>query len=148
MRPEDLDAVLRIEAETFPIPWSRSSFESEIRAEGRQARCRVLVAAGVIAAYLVAWFIVDEVHLANIAVSKEHRGRGFGRSLVSWLIREAKDASMAFVILEVRVTNVRAIKLYESFGFRSVSVRPGYYRDRDKTEDARVMLLALGDSSL
>jgi ribosomal-protein-alanine N-acetyltransferase len=151
MRPiemKDLDRIHQLEVEIFANPWSRRSFASEIRKDRSQTRSRVLEIDGEVIGFIISWFIVDEVHLANVAVAIEHRHRGYGRALVEWLIEEARAASMSLVTLEVRVTNVEAIRLYERLGFVSVGLRPGYYHDGDLAVDARIMMLPLRDSGL
>lgn len=80
-------------------------------------------------------------HLISIAVLEEYRGRGVGSALLSATIEALRDVyDVEAVYLEVRVSNTRAIKLYEKFGFRRVRRVKGYYMDG---EDAYVMVLRL-----
>jgi ribosomal-protein-alanine N-acetyltransferase len=91
-----------------------------------------------LAGYLVAWFVLDEAHLGNIAVNPELRRRQVATELMKRLVEEADARMVTRMTLEVRVSNVGAIRLYRSFGFRAVSMRRGYYVDN--REDAFVML--------
>lgn len=80
-------------------------------------------------------------HLVSIAVLEEYRGRGIGKALLQETIRVMRDVYRTVSIyLEVRVSNERAIRLYEKMGFRKVRLIPGYYRDG---ENAWVMVLRL-----
>lgn len=79
MNLDDLDAVVAIEAATFPTPWSRHSFEQELT---RNVAARYLVAAldGQVIGYAGAWIILDESHITNIAIAEAFRGNGYGRA--------------------------------------------------------------------
>ncbi|MEB3862116.1 MAG: ribosomal protein S18-alanine N-acetyltransferase [Desulfurococcales archaeon] len=80
-------------------------------------------------------------HLVSIAVLAPYRGMGIGKALLSETIRVMKDVyDVDAIYLEVRVSNEPAIRLYEKFGFRKVTVKKGYYRDG---EDAYIMVKTL-----
>jgi ribosomal-protein-alanine N-acetyltransferase len=143
MRDRDLDAVVAIERASFATPWSRESFRQELLGQANGSCCSVIEVDGEVVGYLIAWFIHDEVHLANIAVAEAHRRRGHAQRLIQWLIDAANQASMRCILLEVRVSNDAAIAIYLRFGFRPFGIRRGYYREGSKSEDAQVMLLDL-----
>lgn len=136
MQPEDLDEVLDIERVSFTMPWSRGAFLYEME-RNRVARCWVMHEGGTVVGYLCLWEIVDELHVTNVAVHPGHRRRGIGRALLSGVIEEARRRAIRVVALEVRPSNLEARMLYESFGFRVVGRRRGYYWDTG--EDALVM---------
>ena len=137
----DLPEVARLERACFSDPWSLASFREEIRHRDEGGFSRVLRADGRLGAYMVAWFVADEAHLANLAVAPESRRRGFGAALLEDLLREAAVRGSRVVWLEVRVGNLGAIRLYEKYRFQAVAVRKNYYiRDR---EDALVMMRVL-----
>jgi ribosomal-protein-alanine N-acetyltransferase len=143
MAAPDLDRVLVIEHAVFPTPWSRKSFEGELG-----GGCSVPWVAerdGEVVAYLVSWHVEDELHIGNIAVAPVAQGRGIGRDLLEFCLRDAASRGVACATLEVRCSNGRAIRLYEAFGFRPVAIRRGYYSDTG--EDALVMMkdLAAGE---
>ncbi|GBF08496.1 N-terminal acetyltransferase [Aeropyrum pernix] len=80
-------------------------------------------------------------HLVSIAVRPGFRGRGIGSKLLSETVRVMKNVyRVDAIFLEVRVSNMPAIRLYEKFGFRKVRRIKGYYRDG---EDAFVMVKRL-----
>jgi ribosomal-protein-alanine N-acetyltransferase len=83
------------------------------------------------------WLIVDEAHVTNVAIHPDFRGQGLGEQLMHELGRVAAYMGMRAMTLEVRVSNVRAIRLYTKMGFEEAGVRKGYYSDNG--EDALVM---------
>jgi ribosomal-protein-alanine N-acetyltransferase len=83
--------------------------------------------------------VLGELHITTIAVKPEYRRRGHARALIGAALDSYPNASHAH--LEVRPTNVEAIALYESLGFRKTGRRPRYYGD----EDALLMTLNLDE---
>ena len=136
MTDADVDAVAAVEAATFPTPWSRDAFASEMR----NAAARYLVAevGGQVVGFAGAWIILDESHVTNIAVLKDHRGQGLGRALTAGLMQYLSNLGAAYVTLEVRRSNIIAQTLYESLGFIRLGVRKRYYEDNG--EDALIMV--------
>ncbi len=136
MRRADLDEVLAIERASFSMPWSRGAFLYEME-QNQVARCWVMREDGRVVGYICVWEVADELHITNIAVHPAARRRGIGRRLLQQVIGEARGKGLRVVALEVRPSNVEARALYESFGFRVVGRRRGYYYDTG--EDALVM---------
>ena len=85
--------------------------------------------------------VADEVHITNVAVRPNARRQGIARSLLSSVLEDGRIRGFKVVVLEVRPSNGHALRLYESFGFRVVGRRHGYYYDTG--EDALVMEIAL-----
>jgi len=96
------------------------------------------------AGYLLAWRLEGEIHLGNLAVSKEYQRRGVGQALLSWLIDRTREDGPGRITLEVRASNFAAQELYRRFGFQAVALRRGYYQDSG--EDALVMMRELSAS--
>jgi ribosomal-protein-alanine N-acetyltransferase len=140
MRSADLEEVLAIERASFSMPWSRGAFLYELE-QNRVARCYVVREDGRLIGYICLWEVADEVHITNIAVHPDLRRRGVGRSLLSAVLDDARQRKLRLVVLEVRPSNAEALGLYESFGFRVVGRRRGYYYDTG--EDALVMEASL-----
>lgn len=136
MRPEDLDEVLAIERASFSMPWSRGAFLYEMQ-QNRVARCWVMHEDGRVLGYLCLWEIADELHITNIAVHPTCRRQGIGRTLLRGVLEDARQRKLRLVVLEVRPSNTEARTLYETFGFRVIGRRRGYYYDTG--EDALVM---------
>lgn len=98
---------------------------------------------GGVLGYLCLWFVVDEVHITNLAVHPSHRRRGVARALMATILGRYRAEGATRAILEVRPSNHEAQRLYESFGFRTVGRRKAYYFDNG--EDALVMEVDLSD---
>lgn len=138
----DLTRVHDIERAAFSDPWSLQSF-SELLANPRvlfavaeRAASPVGHSAQVIG-YVVAWFVVDEAEVANVAVSPDARGQGVGARLLDEALHAAREHGAASVYLEVRDSNAAARALYASRGFVQIGRRRRYYRR--PVEDALVM---------
>lgn len=134
-------AVHAIEEAAFPRPWSLSSFLQEIE-QNKAARYLVCLLEGEVVAYGGMWFIIDEAHITNIAVSPKHRRQGFGRRIVEGLLELARENGMHLITLEVRRSNEVAQTLYHQMGFEDVGYRKRYYEDNG--EDALIMYRTLG----
>lgn len=141
MTLDDLDEVLGIERASFQTPWSRGAFRYELT-ENRVARSVVVRIGRQLTGYLCLWEIGHEIHITNLAVHPSFRRRGIARALLGSILEEARRSGVELVFLEVRPTNVEALNLYESLGFRVIGRRKGYYFDTG--EDALVMEARLG----
>src|SRR5205823_4551215 len=86
-RKRDIDAIHRLETSSFPSPWRREFFESEIHASGRLN----LVAwrGDLVIGYLFAMWFFDEMHVNKIAVAEDERRRGIARVLMDHCFRFA-----------------------------------------------------------
>jgi ribosomal-protein-alanine N-acetyltransferase len=132
----DLDAIERIEKASYPTPWSRSMFVSELAKPSSLSLGAVRVE-GELAGYLILSRYVDAWHVMNVAVASGYRRQGIASALLERLFDVTRDDARRGYTLEVRASNAAAIRLYERFGFRSHGVRPGYYTDN--REDAVIM---------
>jgi len=142
MELSDLDEIMYIEERSFATPWSRQSMTDEI---ANKAACYFVVEAdGKIVAYAGAWLVIDEAHITNIAVHPDYRGRGYGKLVTRAVLEYAASVDMGYALLEVRVSNRRAICLYKQLGFKVLAIRKRYYEDNG--EDAYVMLCELEQS--
>ena len=132
----DVDGVAAVEAATFPTPWSRDAFVSEMK--NVAARYMVAEKDGRIIGFAGAWIILDESHITNIAVLQDERGQGIGRALTEGLMQYLSNLGAAYATLEVRKSNEVAQNLYVSLGFIKLGVRKRYYEDNG--EDALIMV--------
>ncbi|ROP51542.1 ribosomal-protein-alanine N-acetyltransferase [Streptomyces sp. PanSC9] len=143
MRWWDIDPVLELEKDLFPEDaWSRGMFWSELaHSRGSEATRRYLVAetGGRIVGYAGLVASGEQADVQTIAVARDEQGTGLGRRLLDELLRAATAFECHEVLLECRVDNVRAQKLYERFGFEPIGVRRGYYQPGNV--DALVMRL-------
>ena len=137
MRRRHLDDVLRIEQGSYPKPWSRNVFQSELDLARGGERHYVVARAGVtVVGYAGLMFVVGDAHVTNIAVAAEQQRSGIGNRLMATLAWEAVRRGCEAMTLEVRVSNTGAQALYRRFGFVPAGVRQRYY---ENTEDAIVM---------
>ncbi len=132
----DLDAVISIEVVSYPSPWSRSMFTTEL-AKPSALSVGAFDAHGSLVGYLILSRYVDAWHVMNVAVHPDHRRHGIASALLNELFLATRDDARRGYTLEVRVSNIGAIELYERFGFHSHGVRRGYYTDN--REDALIM---------
>ncbi len=134
MEESDIVCVAEIERACFSAPWSEKMLLEELLAE--RSVYRVAEKGGAVVGYMGFYRVADEGNITNIAVLPEYRRQGIAYALLSSFITLAKEEGLAFLTLEVRKSNEAAIRLYESFDFEKVGVRPRYY---DNAEDAVLM---------
>lgn len=132
----DLDAIERIEQASYPTPWSRSMFTSELAKPSSHSLAAV-GPAGALVGYLILSRYVDAWHVMNVAVAPEYRRHGIASAMLDRLFDVTRDEARRGYTLEVRVSNTAAIRLYERFAFKPCGVRRGYYTDN--REDALIM---------
>ncbi len=141
MRLEDLEQVQALDQVSFSLPWPASAYRFELK---ENSHSRLWVAefehpdgSKVIAGVIVLWMILDEAHIATIAVHPDYRRRGIGKQLIATALAEGIRQGAASATLEVRAGNEAAQNLYRLFRFEVVGRRPRYYRDNN--EDALIM---------
>lgn len=131
----DCAAAAALEKEVFSQPWSKQGFLDAI------ARTEniffVAEEDGVVCGYIGMYLVLDEGEITNVAVALDKRGAGIGGMLLVESLAEASRRGVTQVVLEVRVSNVPAIHLYEKYGFVNYGIRKGFY-DFPK-EDAYIM---------
>lgn len=133
---KDIPYILEIEKRCFPIPWTKSAFEKELKSN-KLAHYFVGVLDGKVAGYGGMWLIVDEGHITNIAVHPDFRGKKIGENIIKALVQEAEERRIYRLTLEVRKSNIIAQNLYKKLGFVACGIRPAYYSDN--SEDALIM---------
>ena len=133
----DLGAIDRIERRSYPTPWSRSMFASELAKPSSVSLGAFEAETGELLGYLVISRYVDAWHVMNVAVAPEHRRLGIASALFERLFEMTGTDPRRGYTLEVRISNEAAIRLYERLGFQSRGVRRGYYTDN--REDALIM---------
>ncbi len=132
----DLGEVAVIEQKSYAFPWSENIFRDCLRVG---YTCRALDLAGQVIGYGVMSLGAGEAHILNVCVREEFRSRGFGRRLLEHLLERATASGVAEAFLEVRPSNLSAIRLYQHLGFEQIGIRRGYYQATDGREDAIVL---------
>lgn len=123
----DLDAVMRIDEASFSNPWTRATFLHEAQGSA-VGRLLVLRAPdGRPAGYCALWVVADELHINNLAVAPDWRGRGLGAALLGATLDYGRQRGATRATLEVRAANAVALALYRRFGFVIVARRSAYY---------------------
>jgi ribosomal-protein-alanine N-acetyltransferase len=143
MTLNDVEQAHRLDQISFSLPWPERSFRYEI-AENPNAVSWVCDAemgngSRVIAGMIVAWLVLDEVHIGTVAVHPDYRRRGIGRQLVARVLLACVTRGAKVAFLEVRRSNLAAQALYLQMGFEMVGERRRYYHDNN--EDALLMNL-------
>lgn len=143
MRWWDIEPVLRLEMDLFPDDaWSPGMFWSELaHARGPAATRHYVVAeaGGRLVGYAGLAAVDRTGDVQTIAAARDHWGTGLGARLLTDLITAATAFECREVLLEVRIDNLRAQRLYERFGFEPIGIRKGYYQPGNV--DALVMRL-------
>lgn len=135
MQKKDVPAISKIEEAAFSMPWSPQDFLDMVDRDGSlyvTALCddEVIGCCGVTNA-------CGDGDINNVVVAETWRGQGVGKQMLATLMELGKKIGIVNYTLEVRVSNAPAIRLYESLGFESAGIRPGFY-DKPK-EDAMIM---------
>ncbi len=124
---EDLDQVVLLEKELFgDDSWDKETFVEQIN-NNPYASIYIFEDNHKIVGYVDLWIAYENADLANIGVSKQYQGKGIGSQLMEFCERIVNQNKCENYSLEVRVSNLKAIHLYEKFGFQKVGVRKNYY---------------------
>ncbi len=140
----DLDAVMAIEVDVYPFPWTRGNFIDSLAAGYEAWLLRADDDRRVIG-YFVAMAGADEMHLLNITIATAVQRRGHARRMLAHLLERCRELGGERLWLEVRESNATARGAYERLGFAAQGVRPGYYpAPHGRRESAVVMSLEIG----
>jgi len=142
MTIDDVKRVYEIDTLSFSMPWTERSYRFEITENSHGCNWVAEVedgAARLVVGMIVVWVILDEAHIATIAIHPDFRQRGIGRRLLAQGLLAAYQRGARLSYLEVRRSNLAAQAMYHAFGFETVGERPHYYKDNN--EDAFLMTL-------
>lgn len=135
MLSEDLPQVAALERQIFSLPWSEKAFADSLISG--DTGYYTAWADGALAGYCGYLRSFDEADITNVAVDEKYRNQGIGYAMLCAMMEEGRKKGIERYTLEVRVSNVSAVRLYEKLGFERAGIRPGFY-DRPK-EDALIM---------
>lgn len=139
MQAQHTESIAGIEKVCFgKSAWSKESIDYQLTND-----CAYFFSAvsddGKVLGYGGSHIAVDECYIDNIAVASAFRGEGIGKALTQKLIENARKKRCAFISLEVRVSNLVPVSLYEKLGFVTLGRRKNFYSH--PTEDALIMTL-------
>jgi ribosomal-protein-alanine N-acetyltransferase len=140
--------IYQIECESFKIPWDDELFQLLSRWHGKIQISKtkslfmdILEFEDCVIGYVV-WeedYRNNKGHILNIAIDSKYRGRGYGRELLEHTFKKMKSAGIKECVLEVRLSNHAARKLYESSGMHFQSIEAEYYVDEDAAKYTRIL---------
>lgn len=142
MTVEDVPQVYALDVLSFSLPWTERSFLYEVKENANSRNWVVedsLSGRRRLVAMLVMWIILDEAHIATLAVHPEFRRKGIARRLLQTALNDIYNEGARRAFLEVRAGNLAALQMYGTLGFEVVGRRPRYYHDNN--EDALLMTL-------
>lgn len=131
LRVSKADDCARIHAGGFAHPWSAEEIAQLIAGPLTLSAAALDAANGRLRGFALARRAADEAEVLTIAVESAWRGRGVGRALMADALRQAANAGVKAMFLEVDKENAAALGLYRRLGFVQVGERPGYYRRAD-----------------
>ncbi len=140
MELADLDRVMENEVRAYAFPWTRTIFIDCIE---ENHECWVLCRNDRIIGHGVLSVGAGDGHLLNVCVCRDEQGFGYGRQLALHMVKRAFQRDASALFLEVRPSNLVAVRLYESIGFKEVGKRKNYYPSHLGHEDACVFVLDL-----
>lgn len=133
MKIEDIPAIMILERELFSTAWEEEMFLEEIEKQ----YAYVLQSENELVGYICGWKILDEFNITNLAISTDFQRKGFGEILVNFLIHNLIKEKCFKYYLEVRKSNIAAIRLYTKVGFYMIGQRKSYYHTPE--EDALIL---------
>lgn len=137
MQKSEVDEVLKIEEQAYgDHHWSRDSFYGEL-SNNLAHYYSAFNPKGDLVGYAGSWRVIDEAHITTIAVKNEYKRKKIGEALLKKIIDDCYKNEIKYITLEVRVSNIPAINLYEKYSFKSLGLRKGYYQNNN--EDALIM---------
>ena len=137
---QDIDIALDIERESNPFPWTVRNFKDCIE---KGYYSLVLKEGMKVIGFAILSVSTEESHLLNIGLTASKRGQGLGKELLEKIIMAAEVMGSKKIFLEVRISNVIAIDLYKTSGFKEIGLRKNYYRIKEGREDAILMSKSL-----
>ncbi len=139
MTSSDIDEVMKIEEVSYPCPWIRKHFESELDNSISFMFVGKTLHEGALklVSYTVFWLVCDEAHILNLSVHPCFRRTGFGTTMIAFAMAYMKEMGIGLAYLEVRKSNMPAIDLYKKMSFKKIGERKRYYENK---EDALVMV--------
>ena len=135
MTTADLPEVLRIERQSYQLPWTEQIFRDCLKVGYHML---VLEDQGALSGFVIFSSAAGESHILNLCIEPAGRRQGFAEALLTQAIATVIVAGASVMFLEVRVSNLAAIQLYEKMGFVEAGRRTNYYKVRASTSNNAV----------
>lgn len=136
MQTADVEAVLQIEQRVQTHPWTRQQFAEAVT----QYQSTVIEKQGRVVGFCILQPVLDEANLLLMAVDPSQQGQGLGYELLTQSLTWLKNNPIQ-VFLEVRQSNIAAIKLYEKADFHQIDLRKNYYPQPDGTREHAIIMV-------
>ena len=148
MQQSELDEVIQLVQKAGYFAWSPLNIQQSFFSPNDNSFVLSTMNIGAInesavLGYAVIHTVLDESHLLNIVIKKQNQNKGLGTNFLQQLINVVKQHNQNSLLLEVRSSNAKAIKLYEKFGFKRSGIRKAYYPVEKGREDAWLYSLSL-----
>lgn len=140
MNNNDLDNVFAIETAAHPFPWTKKMFLDSLTGDYINW---VLVSKNEIIGFIIFYLQAGECNILNLCIKAKEQNKGYGSKLLKKVIAYAKKNMAHMIFLEVRKSNIAAIKLYYKMGFKKSGVRKNYYNGK---EDALILQLNISET--
>lgn len=137
----DADRIYDLEVNNFSSPWSLDNLKKELETQNNDHLYYVVENDNDVIAFIGIWILYDEAHIMSIVVDKAFKKKGIATKLLSEILKNFDNKIIKKMLLEVRNSNLPAIKLYEKLGFKQLYIRKNYYTA--PIEDAIIMELNL-----
>ncbi len=132
MDQKHIDDILQIEELCYGAHhWSKDSFLTELNNKISSYKC--IINENKCIGYIGFWKIIDEAHITNLSVHPDFQNKKLAQKLLLSMIDECYKEKIKYITLEVRISNKKAISLYEKFGFKSLGIRKNYYQDNNES---------------
>ena len=136
MKEIHVPQIAALERETFSLPWD----EDAVRAELDNPLALWLVAedaAGTVLGYVGSQTCFEDADILNVAVLPAARRQGLAAALLNELELRLRPKGVERITLEVRASNLPALRLYDKLGYTRIGLRRGYYEK--PREDALIL---------
>ena len=136
MQESDIGRVTEIERLVQTHPWSRQQFQESLASY----QCTVYEQANQVVGFCILQPVLDEANLLLMAIHPSQQGKGLGYELLDHSIQQLKNNPVQ-VFLEVRESNLAAIRLYEKTDFHQIDLRKNYYPNLDGSKEHAVIMV-------
>lgn len=129
MNLEDLESIKDTLQTEFDDFWNYNIFAEELKNQYSKYFCAI--EDNVVVGFAGVWQSIDIMHITNIVVKKDMRGKGIGNKLLETLLQYSKKPEISEITLEVHEDNKIAQELYKKYGFKQAGLRKNYYKDKN-----------------